>query len=181
MSQKYRLRKDLPDAKAGTILTQDGLRAGLYLYAGFYDEGVADSWYIPSTVENNPDWFEPIEEVKEPERIEVTLFVEQAYNSLGGYVENGYSFTTNNKIEKEKIPTIKEAIEFVLNNEPTDVKIGDYTFKFQSVGFEAKFTQSDIDNARKEAFEAARLIHPIAGMKFDNLEQYLNHIKQNNQ
>lgn len=56
--RKYRLKRDLPDAKAGIILSQDK-EDGLYMYRGMFDEN-EESWYIKEAVETNPDWFEEI-------------------------------------------------------------------------------------------------------------------------
>jgi len=99
MSKRYRLLKDLPDAKAGTILSLGGYEKDLYMYSGILDDGQEASWYVKSTVENNPEWFEeihqPKEELKEPElipfkdfakhcprysEIEVNKMMEDAFN-----------------------------------------------------------------------------------------------------
>jgi len=58
-TKKYRLLKDLPDAKAGTELISDG--QGNYDYKTPTDSG----WYNEEYVENNPTWFELVEPSKE--------------------------------------------------------------------------------------------------------------------
>ncbi len=56
---KYRLLKDLPDAKAGAIFTFDGDDS--YCYESIqYNDGI--SWYRRVCVENNREWFELVVE-----------------------------------------------------------------------------------------------------------------------
>lgn len=43
---------------------------------------------------------------------------------------------------------------------------------------EKKFTQQNLDKAREQTWEAARLTHPLAGMKYPTLESYLQSLKQ---
>jgi len=178
MSKKYRLLKDWLYYH-GTQISSCTYGKGLGLVQSsenknYYIIEASGGTMVPaSIVESNSNWFELIEEVKEPERLEVE------------FLGDG-TIMCNQLIPVDKFPAVKEAIEFVLNNEPTDVKFGDYTFKFQSVGVEAKFTQSDIDNARKEGFEAARKTDVNSLSSFDQkpywlyatFQIYLNHIKE---
>lgn len=57
--KKYKLLKDLPDCAAGTIFTFDGDDSYDYEYTQYKD---VKSWYKENVVENNPEWFSPIEE-----------------------------------------------------------------------------------------------------------------------
>lgn len=61
MSKRYRLLKSLPDADIGTILENND---GLYRYKGRTDQPLETSWYVKEVVENNPEWFEEIEQPK---------------------------------------------------------------------------------------------------------------------
>lgn len=56
MSKKYRLLKDLPDADAGTLLF---LQDNVYYYKTRTE---SDAYYTPCAVENNPTWFQRVDE-----------------------------------------------------------------------------------------------------------------------
>ena len=68
--RQYRLLRDLPDAKAGTILTFDG--DNCYDYnsnrTGQGEDLVTVCWYKKDFVENNLDWFELVTPVVENEK-----------------------------------------------------------------------------------------------------------------
>lgn len=180
MTKKYKLLKPLPDgARIGDEYVKGEYR---YYNKRMHEEakGVIESvdWETWQ-VENNPDWFS---EVKEQERIEVS------FGYVSGEYEYSRVFFSNKRIEDEKFPAIKQAIEFVLNNEPTDVKIGDYTFKFQAVPAPTIYTQQQLDKAIEDAFAAARsgdIIPPELGSRmafgfkhtYPLFRDYLNSIK----
>ncbi len=66
MSKRYQLLKDLPDLKAGVIFERRGdITMPTHRDYSFSIEGGKRWWYSPALVENNPDWFKPIED-KEP-------------------------------------------------------------------------------------------------------------------
>jgi len=118
-TKRYRLLKDLPDAKAGTELISDG--QGNYDYKTPTDSG----WYNEEYVENNPTWFELIEPSKEvQERIEVKIGKE---NWQGEWLANFsreqrcHLFFSSKEISEDKFPAIKQAIECILNNYPLAV------------------------------------------------------------
>lgn len=55
IKKQYRLLRELPDAKVGTIFTEDG--------KGYYDYNStdgSDSFYSSDEMENNPSWFEEV-------------------------------------------------------------------------------------------------------------------------
>lgn len=87
--RKYKLLRDLPDAKAGTIFTFDGDDS--YEYESIqYKDG--KSWYKENVIHDNPEWFQPIHEPlssciykgnwKNPIRFskEVNDFIKSAWN-----------------------------------------------------------------------------------------------------
>ena len=49
-----------------------------------------------------------------------------------------YHFTATELIPPGKHEAIRQAIEFILNNEPTDITMGGYTFRFQEVPISLK-------------------------------------------
>ena len=61
---KYRLKKDLPDYKAGEIFEFDGV--SLYKAQTLDEKNTPGQWPM-RYVENNPEWFEPIEDRIEAE------------------------------------------------------------------------------------------------------------------
>jgi len=82
MSKKYRLMKDLPDAKAGTVLTKEDKPNGLYMYCGPFDGTDPDSWYSEEVVENNPDWFQEIKEPEPPKEWEIVALIGKDSKSI---------------------------------------------------------------------------------------------------
>lgn len=62
MSKRYRLLKDLPGLKAGTVFEKcdDVTRPACRDYAYKDDETQRRWWYHPKDVENNPEWFSEI-------------------------------------------------------------------------------------------------------------------------
>lgn len=92
-----------------------------------------------------------------------------------------YQFDTSTPISDDTFPLIKQAIEAVLNNDvpPSWVKDSKYVVSADcgktSINF---YTQEAMDKAREQTWEAARLTHPFAGMKYPTLESYLQTIKK---
>lgn len=121
-TKKYKLLRDLPDAKAGTIFTFDGDDSYDYKSAQYED---GKSWYKNVVVENNPDWFEliPIPSKEVQERIivgDVTQWNMTDVLNGGRYLK--VDISDYPKHWQEKIPAIKQAIEAVLNE---DTVVGD--------------------------------------------------------
>jgi hypothetical protein len=75
--KKYKLLKDLPEAKAGTILTPGDLK-DVYEYPC---SSGAKSWYANALVENTPEWFQ---EIKEPKWTDDDMLRFANYVSLFG-------------------------------------------------------------------------------------------------
>ena len=127
------------------------------------------------------------EEVKPTEQPKERITVSEITN---GFYSCELFIKCSQNIKSDKFPAIKQAIEFVLNNEPTDVVVGGYTFKFQTVptnddkvggdtarisdmqatywhkewrkliGNPPKYTQQQLDEAIEKAFNAARYVTP---------------------
>lgn len=126
--KRYRLIKDLPDAKAGTILEFDG--NDCYDYKSHRTGNKIDtalSWYKKDFVENNPDWFELIPESKEslPERIVVKSITCQ--NADADNVE--YIMRLSKMIPANEGGSVSKAIESALNPSTT------YTEQFHAGDF----------------------------------------------
>lgn len=160
--KKYRLKKDLPDAVSGTILTSDG--DGNYDYTSKL--GV-ESWYHANSVEDSPEWFEEVS----PERIQVSGVIEKFDNPLDRcrVMPYDYNFATNLPISKEKFPAIKQAIEKVLNSNGSISYVGEINESFLELSTDQRFDkknvkinnekyycQSEMDIAMTDAFNAAR-------------------------
>lgn len=152
--KKYKLLKDLPDAKAGTILTLAADDTYEYKSSEVYN-GVETSWWGKDFVENKPEWFELVTEPSiVPEIIEVDV--------VSG--NNGKPSTVNTIISKvkigaDKLPAIKQAISNVLNDtvvEDTYVKDLQSYIKHLETEFEINkdkiYTQVEVDAIRNEAF-----------------------------
>jgi hypothetical protein len=195
--KRYRLKKDLPVTKAGAIFVYNEEN-------DFYEIDGAKPittktgnifFGYPTCVVELSDWFEPIEEVKGKERIEVTKI---SYTHIDDYdsKEAWIKATLSRHPDANKLRLIKEAIEFTLNNDPDEVKIGDHTFKFQSGPLEKTYTQEQLNQAIQEAFHAARVVvgtnmgTPLGKLEqkvfewfntltmFPDLSDYLSSLKQ---
>lgn len=104
MSKKYRLLKDLPDYKAGSLIKFND-ETGYYQFEEECDDGVKGQW-PPRYVDNNPDWFELINE-----RIEV---ISVRFCILPN--ENSVEINFDKKIKVSQFPLIKQAIENAINS-----------------------------------------------------------------
>lgn len=116
-NRKYRLLKDLPETKAGTILTWSE-KEKVYTYQSDYDTG-QDSYYQSSVVENNPEWFEEVKEPEAPARIEVDHLHNIGVTGMGV----NYKFYTNREIKYEHFPAVSRAIEAVVNGDSRVISV----------------------------------------------------------
>lgn len=107
----YILQKDLPDSKTGDE----------YIWVDYYQRyyknaDIEDSYWTKESVENNPEWFKLKEEKIKVINIETDGF----------YAKEPKEFllriVTNKIVGREKMPSIKEAIERVLNNKEDEKK-----------------------------------------------------------
>ena len=115
---KYTLQKDLPTLKAGEDVIfekgDDVTRPYSKEYSYCKD---GRRWYLsPLDVENNKRWFKKIKPEEEVQRIEVRMVMLGDTPMQDGF-NDSYSFVVKKRIEKNKFPAIKEAIESVLNGE----------------------------------------------------------------
>lgn len=121
--KKYRLLKDLPNVKSGVILTWNSTETwsnGPYVGGryGVWDMPSDKSCtviFTPDDVENNPEWFELLPTDK---RIEVGVIFCDHEASVNN-PSKVYSFLISKdfpKIPMEKFPSIKQAIEKILND-----------------------------------------------------------------
>lgn len=181
---RYRLKKDLPDCKAGTILTKEDKPDGLYMYCGVLDGTDADSWYIKEVVENNPDWFELIKE--EPK--EVFTWDDEKVSEACLYV--GEKIKTIEDIKSQIPPLVaafKQSKTPSVQSKPDTSKEFYFVAKGMKMGYDyyvdetnqRLFTQQQMDKVREQTWEAARQTHPlVAGMRYLTLESYLQTIKK---
>lgn len=146
----YRLLKEVLNFSTGFVIPIGELFEPQYGTNKFISK---NGWQISKEVIENTDWFAK-EEPPKPEIIKVMEFYHEAHMARG----HEYVFTTTLPIPKSKFPELKKAIEFCFNNEATDIKIGDYTFKFQAVDTGKTYSQSEVDNIRQLAFYAGRCI-----------------------
>jgi hypothetical protein len=134
---KYRLKKDWISAigeksSTGELFIRDGK-----VYRGEQSK----QCFIIDAVEHNPDWFE---EIKEPERIEVKEF----YFECSSFCTKEYVLSTTQSIPPEKYPSIKSAIEKVLNDDSKYKNMKDaqdiLSNAARNVFDEKKYTQKDL-------------------------------------
>jgi len=102
MSKTYILLKDLPDCKAGTEFTldQDIIKEGLASYVGG-----PSRYYIPSDVENNPEWFKEKEDTGGAKARTLELLLK--------------AIPYPDHITRLDITTHKDAIQFTWRNDNT--------------------------------------------------------------
>ena len=70
---KFRLLKDLSDVKAGETLIPTVSNKGYEIYGTLF-------WIPKELVENNPEWFAPIDERWKPEALEKYWFIDNGMN-----------------------------------------------------------------------------------------------------
>jgi len=143
--KKYRLLKDLPDAKAGTELVFDGMEAYDYISEGIEGNLPNPSWYKREFVENNPEWFEEIKDTPvevEHKKIEANVSGASWQSDKAGMlvVNLGESY-----ISEDKFPAIKKAIEEIINPPastpappPKEYEILSYLFNLGGQDIEVK-------------------------------------------
>jgi len=157
--KRYRLKKDVLNYSTGQIISSGEVFSNIEGTRKYISQS---GWYMSEAACLRKDWFEEVEEIKEPERIEVTV-KEANY---------GLSVEFSKQVPEVHFPAIKESLEKVLNDSPVFCN----GVKDEYNG-ERLFPESYIDKARREAFEAARLTHPVVGVKFATYEEYINSIK----
>jgi len=148
-NKKYRLLKDITSPNLVKAGTESEYSKGWYLfkYSTAHNPFGLGPNFMVTCPEDFPDWFQ---EVVEPERVEVQVF------PIGGTdCKNGmytYPFFVSERIKEDKFPAIKQAIEAVLNN---DAKVYWATIDKLELT-ERRYTEADIDKARREGFDASR-------------------------
>src|SRR5687767_13592234 len=144
MSKKYKLLKDLPNAKAGAVykITDSGTD---YICYDLMGKRSWDVSYPREYIENNPEWFELIND-----RIEVKDFFFECHNKYNG---GDYVVVLNSIIPEDKKQLIKQAIERVLNGDDECV------FDIEKIN-----AQVDKLQAMEYAFNAARKKNYLAGL-----------------
>ena len=118
-------------------------------------------------------------EVKEPVKQKKITVMEFYYEGTNMNGHKEFLLETNEPIPEEKFPLIKQAIDNCLNNEGKDFfkELNEMESEKRSIKY-GMYTQTQLNEARKEAFEASRLFHPLAGAKFDTAEDYIKSLKQ---
>lgn len=168
--KKYRLLKDLPDAKAGTIatLSKDG---DSYDYKARWGE---DCWYRKSYVEDNSEWWEELVE----DEITVKVFYDGFAGEMMGVKLNNPTWV----IPKEKLPLIKQAIENIVNDKEPPILGYNISQKDTSEFLKINnlFRQSDLDKARELAFNAARETYKSfpPDLIYPTFQDYLDSLKK---
>jgi hypothetical protein len=160
--KRYKLLKDLPDHKRGTIFVYDNVRHKYKTEMEAINACDPYSCYMAKYVENNPTFFE---EVKE-ERIEV---IQVTYSKQNDYFGNKAVWvSTNQQITEDKFPKIKKALESILNNEEN--------FYRELIGIDLKYTEQDILKTEEKAFNAAREkdYTKWSNYKYDTFSDYKN-------
>ena len=104
MPKKYRLLRDWPDAVKGDFYQWNG--------QGYSNQNRTAMVISKACVESYDTWFE---EIKEKERITTRVVPFELYSE--GKFFGYYMVEPTKAIPKEKLPSIKQAIESILNNE----------------------------------------------------------------
>ena len=104
-AKTYILMKDLPGAKIGREIVDEGL----FVFREPTTRAERMYRFNEDEILNNPTWFK----LKEEARIEID-FIAKVQNSFNYGVKIGF----NKPILEEKYPLIKKAIEDILNEEP---------------------------------------------------------------
>lgn len=163
MTKRYKLLKDYlgfnGNIPAGEILVNQKVGdSSYYIFVGEYKS----AGLIAQVVENNPDWFQ---EIKESVRIEVREFWYECKSTREG---SEYCFEINVVIPKEKVPSVKKAIENVLNDEG-NTTIGDMRKHFNL----PMYTQEQLNEAIRDAFNSGR-----HGPRNKSWKDYLSSLKK---
>lgn len=111
--KRYRLLKDLPEAKAGDIYFLENNNGDTYVneYTLIQKSPVIEhNSYFSWQVENNPEWFELITEQPKEDKIKIEIEKPHPDSKL-------ILLSASTAIPEDKLPLIKQAIESVLNND----------------------------------------------------------------
>lgn len=148
MSKKYRLLKDLPEAKAGDIYVNQG---NSDRYQNEYtltqkSPVIEHNSYFKWQVENNPEWFEEVKDKQVRITVKDFYFIQED--------NHGYCYY-NIKVDRllsptQDVPVIKKAIDYCLNDLVPGEIITIETFN------KKKYSQQQMDEAITNAFNAAR-------------------------
>lgn len=133
--KRYILLRDWPDAMKGDIYKFNG--------QGYSNQERTATVISKSYVECYDTWFE---EIKEPERIEVThlQYNGKKINEIHEHYE--YKFCLNKpEIPSDKYELIKKTIEYVLNNDITSLDV--FTKRHH---FTCYYTEQDLEKAWNE-------------------------------
>lgn len=105
MAKKYRLLKDLPDLKIGTIFKQDEC-GEKYGYTSDITAGAIIN-YTEYYLKLHADWFEPVEERFRAETGGKYFYISGLIRAIGWYEENGNgdkeNFTSGNYFRTEEL------------------------------------------------------------------------------
>lgn len=165
MTKKYKLLQDMPYVRKGAIYEDDG-DGYTCITPEFLVEGAAKHDLLGrNAVEKALPGF--WEEVKE-ERIQVVKFLLVGkHTGTGNAGQMWYMFVTDRGLPEEKLPSIKSAIEDVLNDQV-----------FNSTKTNQRLEQlKEIEKAEIKAFEAARsYTSPFSNpfVKYETFEDYKN-------
>ncbi len=148
--KRYRLLKDLPDAKEGDVYYNI---VGSDLYKNERQDSdkspvIEYNTYFKWQVEDNPEWFELIQQ----EEIKITI------NGIANKFPF-YQFMASHPIPEEKLPLIKKAIEAALNDDapPSWVKDSKYLVSTDlGKSHMILISPEELEQAEKDAFENAR-------------------------
>lgn len=111
--KKYKLLKDLPNVKAGSLFKPVSALAYANIDTKWHVE------YCNEIVETNKDWFEEV--VEQPKERIYVCNIHEVYNKYRDKTRTKeYSFVTSEKIPEEKLYTIGSTIEQVLNNDKVE-------------------------------------------------------------
>lgn len=148
MSKRYRLKRDLPDLKAGAIF--DPIK-----HDKFYQSGCVR--YRASEMESNTYFFE---EIKEPERIRITDLLHNNPIFINGKTGDSfpynYWFCSTDSITADRLHVIKSAIEKVINGDNGD---DEYCKGYEKgVKRGKEYAEIKIEQAERSSFEAARKV-----------------------
>lgn len=140
MTKKYKLLKDLPDAKAGAIFVHN------YSYNRYYLDGnILGSYWDKEFVEDNPTWFQEVLPVSEPVKDRIKVEIDgKYYIQYGEY--HAIHFKSNHDFPNNKMETIRVAIEDILNDTVVEDNAFEDEFKFMSFVELKGFSQHELLN-----------------------------------
>ncbi len=146
-TKKYRLLKDTPSEKAGDIYEQ---RSDRYINISEHSNNspvIESNSYFSWQVENNPEWFELIED-----KIVVNAF----FHSSGTI-----QISVSKKIDSKYLDEIKCAVEKIVNEDALSKKIE--AFKNKYAKKEKTYTEQELLAAEANAFISGRKVNYYNG------------------